>query len=247
MTSEPAAARLATVGLLGGMSWESTAVYYRLVNTGVRERAGGLHSAPLLLWSADFAEVERYQRAGDWTGAGVLLGDAARRLQDAGAAAVAIATNTMHLVAGAVRARLDVPLISLLDVVAAAATARGVRRLGLLGTGFTMTSDLYPAALAPHGVEVLTPPAAERDEVHRVIYSELCRGEVREASRQAYRRTIAGLAERGADAVALACTEIMLLIGPDDSPVPLLDTTTLHAEAITDFVVGAPIPTGAAP
>jgi aspartate racemase len=237
---------LTTVGLLGGMSWESTAVYYRWINEAVRERAGGLHSAPLIVWSVDFAPIAAAQRAGDWAAAGSALGEAAARLEAAGARAVALGTNTMHLVADAIRARIGVPFISLLDVVAREATARGVQRLGLLGTGFTMDSALYPAALAPYGVEVLVPPRADRAVVHRVIYDELCRGEVREASRSAYQRIVADLAHRGAQAVALACTEITLLVGDADLDLPALDTTRLHAEAITDVIVaGVPSLTGA--
>jgi aspartate racemase len=238
--------RLRTVGLLGGMSWESTAVYYRLINERVRDRAGGLRSAPLLLASVDFAEIEAYQRAGDWAAAGRVLGDLAARLEQAGAEVVALATNTMHLVADQIRARLTVPFLSLIDVVGARAAASGVRRLGLLATAFTMTSDLYPSGLAPYGIEVIVPKAADRDVVHRVIYEELCLGRIREESRAAYRSVISDLVARGADAVALGCTEIGLLVGADDSPVPVLDTTALHASAIADVVLDAqPVPQGA--
>lgn len=228
---------LRTVGLLGGMSWESTAVYYRLINERVRAVAGGLHSAPLLLASLDFAEVEAYQRAGDWAAAGALLGETAARLERAGAQTVALATNTMHLVADDIRARISVPFLSLIDVVGVQAAESGVRTLGLLGTAFTMTRDLYPSGLSRYGIEVLVPEAADRELVHQVIYEELCLGQIRAESRVAYRAVISRLVARGADAVALGCTEIGLLVTAADSPVPLLDTTDLHARAIADVML----------
>jgi aspartate racemase len=228
---------LTPVGLLAGMSWESTEAYYRLINTAVRERVGGLHSAPLLVWSVDFAPVAAMQQVGDWAGAGALLGDAAARLETAGAGAVALCTNTMHLVADAITQRLSVPFISLLDAVAAAATAHGVTRLGLLGTAFTMESDLYPAALAAHGIEVIVPPTDDRALVHRVIYNELCLGVITDSSRAAYQDVIDRLIAAGADAVALACTEIGLLVNTADAAVLLLDTTRMHAAAITDVII----------
>jgi aspartate racemase len=229
--------RLATVGLLGGMSWESTATYYRLVNEGVRERAGGLHSAPLLIWSVDFAEIGELQRTGDWAAAAEILAAAAVRLEGAGAAAIALCTNTMHRVADVIRDRLAVPLLSMVDVVGAETAERGWTRVGLLGTAFTMDSPLYPDALAVHGVEVLTPPAEDRQLVHRVIYDELCQGVVRDGSRQAYRRIIKELVARGAQAIVLGCTEIPMLVDVTDADVPLLDTTTLHAAAIVEFAL----------
>jgi aspartate racemase len=229
--------KLATVGLLGGMSWESTATYYRLINEGVRDRVGGLHSAPLLLWSADFAEIEELQRTGDWPAAAEILAGAAVRLEAAGAAAIALCTNTMHRVAGVLRRRLAVPLVSIVDVVGTHVTANGWSRVGLLGTAFTMDSPLYPDVLGGHGVEVLVPPADDRTLVHSVIYDELCQGVIRDASQQAYRRIVRDLADRGAQAVVLGCTEISLLLRPDDAPVPLADSTALHAAAIVEFSI----------
>lgn len=220
------------LGLLGGMSWESTLPYYRTINETVRERLGGLHSARLLLYSVDFAEVERLQHAGDWDAAGALLGRAARSLRDGGAQLLVICTNTMHKVADAVEAASQLPLLHIADPTGAAIRAAGLRTIGLLGTRFTMEQDFYRQRLIQrHGLEVLVPHADERETVHRVIYEELCLGRIREQSRQHYRRIIASLAARGAQGVILGCTEIGLLIGPDDVDVALFDTTALHARA----------------
>ncbi|MGJ7903106.1 aspartate/glutamate racemase family protein [Lysobacter sp. 1R34A] len=221
-----------TLGLLGGMSWESTLPYYRLINETVRERLGGLHSAKLLLYSVDFAEVERLQHAGDWDAAGVLLGQAARCLRDGGAHLLVICTNTMHKVADAVEAASGLPLLHIADPTGAAIRAAGLGRIGLLGTRFTMEQDFYRQRLIErHGLEVIVPDAAGRDLVHRVIYEELCLGRIRDASRQAYREVIAGLVARGAQGVILGCTEISLLIGAGDVETALFDTTALHARA----------------
>ncbi len=220
-----------TIGLLGGMSWESSALYYRLFNEGVRERLGGLHSARCVLLSVDFAEIERLQSAGEWETAGKLLAADARSLQAAGADLLVLCTNTMHKVAGAVSAAVDIPLLHLGDVTATAVRAAGLRRVGLLGTAFTMEQPFLVDHLAAHGLQVLVPEATDRAEVHRVIYEELCLGEVREESRTAYRDVIARLAARGADGVVLACTEIELLIGADDVDLPVFPTTRLHVEA----------------
>jgi aspartate racemase len=221
------------------MSWESTALYYRLVNEAVRDRAGGMHSAPLVVWSVDFAEIEALQRTGEWEKAGRLLAQAGLRLERAGVGAVALCTNTMHVVAEQIRADLTVPFLHVLDAVAAEAARLGCHRVGLLGTGYTMDSPLYPEGLATRGgIEVAVPPAADRQLVHDVIYDELVLGVVREQSAAEYRRVIAGLAEAGADAVILGCTEITMLVGADDSPVPLFDSTALHAAAIADAVLG---------
>jgi aspartate racemase len=228
---------LARVGLLGGMSWESSAVYYRLLNEAVHERVGGHASAPLLLWSVDFAEIERLQRAGDWAGQGRILGEAAAALQGAGAEAIALATNTMHLVADDITARIDVPFVDLIDVVGAAAERAGHRTVGILGTGYTMDSDLYPARLAKYGVDVLVPEAGDRAELHRVIFEELVHGVVRDESRATYLAVVDRLARRGADAVVLACTEIGMLLGDGDAAVPLLDTTALHCDALADVII----------
>lgn len=219
-----------TIGLLGGMSWESTVPYYQILNRTVAQRLGGLHSAKLLLYSVDFDEIEVLQREDRWDEAGVLLGDAARRLEVAGAELLVLCTNTMHRVAPAIEARVGIPLLHIADATAAAIRAAGLRKVGLLGTRFTMEQDFYRARLEDrHGLEVLIPDAEERQRVHDVIFQELCRGQVREASRAFYRTVLHGLAGRGAECVILGCTEISLLVQAEDSPVPLFDTTELHA------------------
>lgn len=223
-----------TLGLIGGMSWESTLPYYRLINERVRERLGGLHSARLLLYSVDFADVEAMQRRGDWEAAGDLMVDAARRLERAGAEAIVICTNTMHLLAPRIEAEVELPLIHIADVVADAVRAQGLSRVALLGTRFTMEQPFYRDRLAAHGLDVRVPADNERADVHRIIYDELCRGEIREASRARYREVIAGLVAGGAQGVVLGCTEIGLLIGAGDSVAPLFDTTALHACAAAD-------------
>lgn len=223
------------IGLLGGMSWESTAEYYRLLNVGVRERLGGLHSADLVMVSVDFATVEELQVQGRWDEAGVLLADAAARLERAGAELVVLCTNTMHKVAGAVEAAISVPFLHLADATARAAGGFGT--VGLLGTAFTMEQDFYVDRLASHGLEVLVPDEADRGVVHRVIYDELCLGVVRDESRAAYVAIIERLVARGCEAVVLGCTEIELLVGPGDSPVPVLPTTRLHVEAALDLAL----------
>lgn len=223
-----------TIGLLGGMSWESTAEYYRLLNVLTRERLGGLHSAKCVLHSVDFAEIEALQSAGQWERAGEVLAEAARSLEAAGADLLLICTNTMHKVAGQVAAAVSVPLLHLADTTAAAVLAAGLGKVGLLGTAFTMEQDFYRDRLASHGLEVIVPDPAGRAEVHRVIYQELCLGIVREESRDAYRAVIAGLVAAGAEGIVLGCTEIELLIGPEHSPVPVFATTSLHARAAVD-------------
>jgi aspartate racemase len=220
------------IGLLGGMSWESTAEYYRLLNQLVAERLGGLHSADLVLASVDFAVVEEMQAAGRWDEAGELLAREAALLQGAGAGFVMICTNTMHKVADRVQEALDVPLLHLADATATAVMGAGVRRVGLLGTAFTMEQAFYRDRLVSHGLEVLVPGADDRALVHRVIYDELCRGVVRPGSRAEYDRVIAGLVDDGAEGVVLGCTEIELLVDPEGpTPVPLFPTTRLHCEA----------------
>ncbi|WP_371482579.1 aspartate/glutamate racemase family protein [Kitasatospora sp. NBC_00315] len=220
-----------TIGLIGGMSWESTAEYYRLLNELVRERLGGLHSAKCVLYSVDFAEIERLQSEARWEEAGEILAGAARSLEAAGAELVLICTNTMHKVADQVAAAVTVPLLHLADTTAAAVRAAGLRRVGLLGTAFTMEQDFYRGRLAGHGLDVLVPEAGSRAVVHRVIYQELCLGIVREDSRAAYRAVIDELVVAGAEGIVLGCTEIELLVRPEDSPVPVFPTTRLHAEA----------------
>ena len=221
-----------TLGLIGGMSWESTVPYYRTINQTVKEQLGGLHSARLLLYSVDFAQIEKLQHAGDWDAAGAVLADAARSLKAGGAQLLVICTNTMHKVADAVEAASGLPLLHIADPTGDAIRAHGFTRIGLLGTRFTMEQDFYRLRLIErHGLEVLVPDADERDIVHRVIYDELCRGVIREESRAQYRRVMASLVARGAQGIILGCTEIGLLVGEGDASVPLFDTTALHARA----------------
>jgi len=225
------APRMRVIGMLGGMSWESSAQYYRLANELARERLGGLHSARLVLVSVDFAEIERLQVAGQWEQAGVLLAGAAKSAEAAGAELLLLCTNTMHKVAGQIQDAVSIPLVHLADTTAAAVRRAGLSTVGLLGTAFTMEQDFYRDRLASHGLTVLVPPAQDRAEVHRVIYEELCLGAVREASRQAYQEVIDRLEHAGAEGVILGCTEIELLIRPQDSPIPVFATTRLHVEA----------------
>jgi aspartate racemase len=237
----PVAHRQRVIGMLGGMSWESTAEYYRLANELVRDRLGGLHSARLVLASVDFAEIERLQVAGEWELAGRLLADEAARLQAAGAELLVLCTNTMHKVADQVQAAVSIPLLHLADTTAAAVRAAGLRTVGLLATGFTMEQDFYRERLAGHGLRVLVPDASDRAEVHRIIYEELCLGVVRDDSRELYREVIDRLVAAGAEGIILGCTEIELLIGAADSPVPVFPTTRLHVEAAVDAsLAGAP-------
>lgn len=224
-----------TIGLIGGMSWESTVPYYRQINEAVKARLGGLHSARIVLYSVDFAEIERLQHVGDWDAAGALLASAAQSLQRAGADFLVLCTNTMHKVAPHIEAATAIPLLHIADPTAAATRAAGFDRVGLLGTRFTMEQDFYRGRLAGrHGIDVLIPDAADRDLVHRVIYEELCLGVLNEASREAYRGVMARLTERGAQAIILGCTEISLLVGQQDAGVPLFDTTALHAGAAAE-------------
>jgi aspartate racemase len=225
----------AVIGLIGGMSWESSAEYYRIINREVRNRLGGVHSARSLMWSVDFGEIERLQHAGDWDELTVRMKDAAIRLQRGGADFVLLCTNTMHLMADAVAGAIDIPLLHIADPTAEKIKAAGFRRVGLLGTAFTMEQDFYRGRLEKvFGLEVLVPEADDRRVVHEVIYRELVAGEVRAESRTAYREVIARLVARGAQAIILGCTEIMLLVAEEDSAVPLFDTTTLHAVAAVD-------------
>jgi aspartate racemase len=220
-----------TIGLLGGMSWESTAVYYRLVNELVAKRLGGLRSADCLLRSVDFAEIELLQREGDWGAAGARLAAEAEALEEAGAELLVLCTNTMHKVAGAITDAISIPFVHIADTTADAVRAAGLARVGLLATAYTMEQDFYVGRLRDrHGLDVLVPDAGDRALVHRVIYDELCVGVVRDDSRDEYRRVIGELADAGAEGILLGCTEIDLLISQADSPVPVFDTTRLHAE-----------------
>ncbi|PJN36240.1 aspartate/glutamate racemase [Streptomyces sp. CB02959] len=229
-----------TIGLIGGMSWESTAEYYRLLNELTRERLGGLHSAKCVLYSVDFAEIERLQVQGRWDEAGAVLAEAAGALEAAGAELLLICTNTMHKVADQVSSAVGVPLLHLADTTAEAVRGKGLRRVGLLGTAFTMEQDFYRGRLVDHGLDVVVPNAAGRETVHRVIYEELCVGVVKEESRAAYIAVIDELIAAGAEGIVLGCTEIELLVRPQDSPVPVFPTTRLHAEAAVARALAAP-------
>jgi aspartate racemase len=218
-----------TIGLIGGMSWESTLLYYRIVNETVRDRLGGLHSARVMLHSVDFHEIETLQHAGDWAAAGDAMAHAARSLHAGGADFLVLCTNTMHKVAGAIEAATPLPLLHIATPTADAMA--GFRTVGLLGTCFTMEQDFYRQRLHARGLEVLTPDAPGRAAVHRIIYDELCRGVVDPGSRETYRAVMADLVRRGAQAIVLGCTEISLLVDARDASVPLFDTTALHARA----------------
>ena len=225
------------IGLLGGMSWESTATYYAGLNRGVRDRLGGLHSARCVLYSVDFAAVEEMQAAGQWDEAGEFLAGCARQLEAAGSEGIVLATNTMHRVYPALAAAVSVPVLHIADATYAALASAGISRAALLGTRYTMEQPFYTERLTGPGPELLIPDAADRQLVHEIIFAELCQGQVRESSRQAMTAIVAGLAARGAQAVILGCTEIGLLIGQDSSPVPVLDTTLLHVEAALDWAL----------
>jgi len=224
-----------TIGLIGGMSWESTLLYYRLVNEEVRGRLGGLHSAKTLLYSVDFEPIERMQAAGRWDEAGEVLADAAERLERGGADLLVLCTNTMHRVASAIEPRVRIPFLHIADATAEAIRAAGLRKVGLLGTRFTMEQAFYRERLAKRaGVEVLVPPERDRDRVHRVIYEELCLGVVRAESRAAFRSIAGSLVAAGAEGIVLGCTEICMLLSQDDVPVPVFDTTAIHARVAVD-------------
>lgn len=227
-----------TIGLIGGLSWYSTLEYYRMINERVQARLGGHASARIALQSLNFAEVRAHQRAGDWAAAGKLLAEAGRRCRAAGADVVAICSNLMHKNADDVAAALDVPFLHIADAIAARAAAAGWTRLGVLGARWVMEEDFYLSRLRAAGLEVRAPGAADRELVDTVIFDELTRGLVTEPSRASYRRVIGALAAGGADAVVLGCTEIQLLVRPEDSPVPLLDSARLHAEALVDHALG---------
>ncbi|MEO6026437.1 MAG: aspartate/glutamate racemase family protein [Candidatus Binatia bacterium] len=226
------------IGLVGGMSWESTVPYYRQINETVRERLGGLHSAKIVLYSVDFHDVERLQRAEDWDAAGELLAHAGRALEAAGADFLVLCTNTMHKVAPAIERAVRIPLFHIADPTADEIKRAGHSRVGLLGTRFTMEQAFYRDRLRErHGLQVLIPSEEDRAIVHRVIYDELCRGQVRSESRAQYRRVITDLVARGAEAVILGCTEISLLIGEEGSPVRLFDTTSIHARKAAEWAL----------
>ncbi|MDE1887176.1 MAG: aspartate/glutamate racemase family protein [Gammaproteobacteria bacterium] len=228
-----------TLGLIGGMSWESTAHYYARINQLVAERLGGLHSARLLLYSLDFDELQRMQHADDWAGATRLLVDAAKRLERAGAEGLVVCANTMHLVAPEIEAAVELPLIHVVDVTAAAAKAQGVRTVALLGTRFTMEKEFYRLRLEHQGLRVMIPNESERQAIHRIIFEELCKGVVRPESRQAFFNVIERLATAGAEGAILGCTEFTLFGASSDAGIPLFDTTEIHARAAADWALGA--------
>ena len=233
-----------TIGLIGGMSWESTVPYYREINETVKARLGGLHSAKLILYSVDFHDIERLQHAGHWQAAGELLANTARALEAAGADFLVLCTNTMHKVAPRIEAAVRIPLLHIADPTAAAIAQAGLGRVGLLATRFTMEQDFYVERLrAQHGLQVLVPNARDRDTVHRIIYEELCLGIIAPKSRAAYQRVMADLAAQGAQAIILGCTEISLLIGPKDIDLPTFDTTRLHARSAVEWALAVPSPT----
>ncbi len=227
-----------TLGIIGGMSWESTESYYRLINEGIKAELGGLHSADLLIHSVDFAPIGELQAQGAWEEMGEILANSGKRLQAAGAQGLLIATNTMHKVADEVITATGLPLIHIAEATAAAIQEQGLTKIGLLGTQFTMTQDFYKQRLIDAGLQVLIPEYEAREEVHRIIYDELCQGKLLDSSRQYYIEVINQLAEQGAQGVILGCTEIGLLIKQAESPIPVFDTTTIHATAAVKFLLG---------
>lgn len=221
-----------TIGLLGGMSWESTVTYYQTINRIVGRELGGLHSARIVMHSVEFQEIQELQHAGKWRETGVILADAAKSVERAGADMLVLCTNTMHIVAPQIEAATSLPFLHIADATAARIKEQGIERIGLLGTRFTMEESFYRGRLeSNHGLSVVTPNADDRTVVHRVIYEELCRGKIDAASRAEYARIVAALIADGAQGVILGCTEIGLLLRPEDSPVPLFDTAHIHAEA----------------
>jgi aspartate racemase len=226
------------IGLIGGMSWESTVPYYREINLTIKERLGGLHSARIILYSVDFHEIERLQQSGDWAAAGLLLAGVAQAVEKAGADVLVLCTNTMHRVAPAVEAAVTIPFLHIADATAAEIRAAGVSTVGLLGTRFTMEQGFYKDRLHhDFGLRVLIPGDQDRQIVHRIIYDELCLGHIMDESRAHYRRIMADLVSQGAEAIILGCTEISLLVGPADSVVPLFDTTSIHARKAAEWAL----------
>jgi len=231
-----------TIGLLGGMSWESSAAYYRLINEEVKRRVGGFHSAQCLMFSVDFAVIEALQQEGRWDEAGEQLASAAQRLERGGAELLVLCTNTMHRVADTIAAATQLPFVHIADATAERIAAAGFSSVGLLGTRYTMEQDFYRGRLTDrHGLKVLAPDEPDRTVVHDVIYDELVRGRLEDASRDSYRRIIGRLVERGAEAIILGCTEIGLLVGERDATVPLFDTTAIHAQRAVELALDSPL------
>ena len=227
-----------TIGLIGGMSWESTQTYYRLINQRVREELGGLHSAKLVLYSVDFAEIETLQHQGDWRATGEILGAVGQSVESAGAEFLVLCTNTMHKVASQIERAVSIPLLHIADATANVLKKDGVTCVGLLGTRFTMEQEFYLGRLQDHGIRVVVPNETEREGIHSVIYNELCQGVIRPDSKTEYLGVVASLAERGAQGVILGCTEIGLLIQGSDTDIKLYDTTEIHAEQAVQHALG---------
>ncbi len=227
-----------TIGLLGGMSWESTLGYYRAINEGVKQRLGGLHSAKIAMYSVDFEPIEKLQHAGDWKGTAKLLTEAAKNIEAAGADFLLICTNTMHKVAPEIEAAIEIPLLHIADATAEALVREGIHTVGLLGTAFTMEQDFYKGRLInKYGLQVLVPGKKDREIVHKVIYQELCLGNIKAESKAEYLRIIDTLATQGAEAVILGCTEIGMLVSQADTKVRLFDTTAIHAEKAVEYAI----------
>jgi len=227
-----------TIGLIGGMSWESTQTYYRLINQRVREELGGLHSAKLVLYSVDFAEIETLQHQGDWRATGEILGAVGQSVESAGAEFLVLCTNTMHKVASQIERAVSIPLLHIADATANVLKKDGVTCVGLLGTRFTMEQEFYLGRLQDHGIRVVVPNETERESIHSVIYNELCQGVIKPDSKTEYLGVVASLAERGAKGVILGCTEIGLLIQGSDTDIKLYDTTEIHAEQAVQHALG---------
>jgi aspartate racemase len=233
-----AGAAMKTIGLIGGMSWESSIEYYRIINEAVRERLGGLHSAKCLMYSVDFAEIEPLQHGGKWTAAAERMIEAARHVEDGGADFLVLCTNTMHRTADEIEKHTRIPLLHIADATAQPIKAQGLARVGLLGTRFTMEDDFYKGRLTEkHSLDVVIPTEEDRETVHRVIYDELCLGKIRQTSKEQYGNVIENLVHQGAQGIILGCTEISLLVGVEDSPVPVFDTTRIHAQAAVEYAL----------
>ena len=226
-----------TIGLIGGMSWESTVSYYQLINETIKEKLGGLHSAKILLYSVDFAEIERYQASDDWDKSAEVLSQIAQNLEQAGADFIVICTNTMHKVAPQIQKTISIPILHIAQATADALLENGIKKVGLLGTKYTMTQDFYKEKLFEAGLDVVIPDQAGVEEVNRIIYDELCLGQIKESSKQAYLAIIDDLKNAGAEAVILGCTEIGLLVKQEDTDMSLFDTTEIHALRAAEFAV----------
>lgn len=227
-----------TIGLIGGMSWESTVSYYQLINGTIKEKLGGLHSAKILLYSVDFAEIEHYQASGDWDKSAQVLSEIAQKLEQVGAEFIVICTNTMHRVAPQIQETISIPILHIAQATADALLENGIKRVGLLGTKYTMAQDFYKEKLLEAGLEVIIPDQAGVEEVNRIIYDELCLGQIKESSKRIYLAIIDDLQNAGAEAVILGCTEIGLLIKQEDTDMPLFDTTAIHAQKAAEVAVG---------